>query len=71
MKSTPQPPVDLDRLDRLLDAALAATFPASDPVSVGTAGESEPLGTGGHDSANESNGPGTPPSGAAGGRSPA
>ena len=25
-----------ERLDRLLDAALAATFPASDPVALGT-----------------------------------
>jgi len=26
-----------ERLDRLLDAALAATFPASDPIALGTA----------------------------------
>lgn len=32
-----QPPLQLadrDRLDRLLDEALAATFPASDPVAI-------------------------------------
>jgi hypothetical protein len=33
---------DQDRLDRLLDEALAATFPASDPVAIGAVDDADP-----------------------------
>jgi hypothetical protein len=39
---TPQDATERERLDRLLDAALAATFPASDPVALQVEMQSSP-----------------------------
>jgi len=42
-KETAKDADDRERLDKLLDAALAATFPASDPVALRLEQPSQPL----------------------------